>query len=108
MKLLSTMLVAVLLISCSSISAEQEYRINILYAHTQIMIQSTSAEDANAIGMSPDRFVSADQPVQQLQVLEQTMNIPSQGDLDERIVAAEQRMSKLMVLWSQTPSAKTS
>ncbi len=101
--LVALLIIAALLVACSAqISKDDAQRINILYTHTRMMINLTSPQDMQEIGLHPAAFTQTDDPLQRLVVLEATMGLRADSKtIPERISAAESRMSDLMVAWEK-------
>jgi hypothetical protein len=109
MKLVSVALVFIL-VACAPQIPEEEVtqRISILYGHTDIMLDWTSAEDAAAIGLHVEEWRATNNTEEKLSVTEKVMGISPRGSTAQRIVAAEERMVELMEDWGETPSAQQS
>jgi hypothetical protein len=66
------------------------------------MLQLTSPQDAQAIGLHPAAFVPTNDTAQRLDILEATLGLsPGKRTIAERISAAEARMSEMMVAWQK-------
>ncbi|MEK6967562.1 MAG: hypothetical protein AABX51_02945 [Nanoarchaeota archaeon] len=107
MKVIIIILTMLLLIGCTQqITKKQEQRINILYEHTKLMIQASTAQQLDKIGVNAKDFVPAVTSIQKLVILERTMRLQGTGDAESRISNAESAMNQLMIRWSKLDDLK--
>ena len=92
------------LVACnSSINEEQEIRTEILYAHTWQMIQLSSQETLDEIGLNITFLdnrpgITHDEMLSQL---EQSYNVTNTGSYEKRISRLEKRMEEMMIEWDR-------
>ncbi len=96
MRMLAILALVVLVAGCSGVSAQERIRIDQLYEHAQLMIENLPDQNWQNTGFSPDEFKKVSSPIDKLLVLEKSLGSSEDGNVTERITAAEQSMSVVM------------